>query len=92
MSETSFSKQTASLAKTFMFRGFDPEEWARSLSAQSDGDKDLIEKREKIRSLNDETCLKETGSKDLSNFSNTEIQCNWLSSPFSVEKASLFEL
>ena len=39
MSETSFSKQTASLAKTFMFRGFDPEEWARSLSAQSDGDK-----------------------------------------------------
>ena len=64
MSETSFSKQTASLAKTFMFRGFDPEEWARSLSAQSDGDKDLIEKREKIRSLNDETCLKEMGSKD----------------------------
>ena len=75
MSETSFSKQTASLAKTFMFRGFDPEEWARSLSAQSDGDKDLIEKREKIRSLNDETCLKEKGSIFLDLFSEVQKTC-----------------
>ena len=39
-----FSKSTAALAKTFMYRAFDSEEYARSLSAQSDGDKDLIEK------------------------------------------------
>ena len=39
---------TAALAKTFMYRAFDSEEYARSLSAQSDGDKDLIEKRAKI--------------------------------------------
>lgn len=43
-----FSKSTAALAKTFMYRAFDSEEYARSLSAQSDGDKDLIEKRAKI--------------------------------------------
>jgi len=53
-----FSKSTAALAKTFMYRAFDSEEYARSLSAQSDGDKDLIEKRAKISQLNDETCLK----------------------------------
>ena len=37
-----FSKATAGMAKTFMYRGFDPEEYARSLSAQSDGDKGKI--------------------------------------------------
>lgn len=41
-----------------MYRGFDPEEYARAMAAQSDGDKDLIEKRENIRILNDETSMK----------------------------------
>lgn len=53
-----FSPSTASMAKSFMFRGFDPEEYARAMAAQSDGDKDLIEKRENIRILNDETSMK----------------------------------
>lgn len=53
-----FSANTASMAKTFMYRGFDPEEYARAMAAQSDGDKDLIERRENIRLLNDETSMK----------------------------------
>jgi len=53
-----FSKDIHSLAKTFMYRAFDPEEYARSLSAQSDGDKDLIERRTRINTLNEETCKK----------------------------------
>ena len=37
-----FSPSTASMAKSFMYRGFDPEEYARAMAAQSDGDKETI--------------------------------------------------
>ncbi len=49
MGQDDFSPSTQSMAKNFMFKGFDPEEYAKSISAQSDGDKDLIERRENIR-------------------------------------------
>ncbi|CAK8671790.1 unnamed protein product [Clavelina lepadiformis] len=48
-------KMSTSLAKTLGHRNFDPEKFANSISAQSDGDKDLQENRQRIQALGDET-------------------------------------
>nr|CAB3243998.1 exocyst complex component 8-like [Phallusia mammillata] len=49
------TKASTSLAKNLSSRNFDPEKFANSISAHSDGDKDLQENRARVQALGEET-------------------------------------
>ncbi|XP_077973786.1 exocyst complex component 8-like [Styela clava] len=48
-------KKSTALAKTIGHRNFDPKQYAKSISAQSDGDKDLQEHKQRVQTLGEET-------------------------------------
>lgn len=50
-----FSKASRRLAQNLLYSGFDPAEYVKSVSAKSDGDRDLEDAKLKISALADET-------------------------------------
>jgi len=50
-----FSKASKRLAQNLLFPGFDPSEYVKSVSANSDGDRDLEDAKLRITALSDET-------------------------------------
>ena len=50
-----FSKNSRRLAQNLLFPSFDPAEYVKSVSAKSDGDRDLEDAKLKISALSDET-------------------------------------
>ncbi|XP_078486547.1 exocyst complex component 8-like isoform X1 [Ciona intestinalis] len=48
-------KMSTSLAKSLSQRNFDADKFAKSISAQSDGDKDLQENRQRVHALGEDT-------------------------------------
>jgi len=75
-----WSKNNDSLARTLSRRDFDPIKYAHSISKESDGDKDLIENRQRVKMLGEQTAqiLKKQVYKNYQLFIDTAKEISFL--------------
>jgi len=75
-----WSKKNDALARTLSRRDFDPLKYAHSISKESDGDKDLIENRQRVKMLGEQTAqiLKKQVYKNYQLFIDTAKEISFL--------------